>query len=197
MAQPQQNPKASPMPMDRLSIDDVQALTQKAARTGARLQRKLNLPQHDAEDFRQELLLDFLQRFHKFDPARGSLGAFAKTVMAHQSSRLADRHCQQLTAQGGATLPLTEAAPLACPQSANSGACSVACSEARLGLQSALRRLSPDDRRFCHALATHPVTALPSEGFGSRSSIYRRIRRLGPQLAISGFGPGWDVFASA
>lgn len=197
MAQPEQKPQSAPAASDRLSIDEVQALTQMAARTGARLQRKLNLPQHDAEDFRQDLLLDFLQRIDKFDPARGCLAAFAKTVMAHHSSRLADRHCRQLTAQGGAMLPLMEAALAPCPHSTNSGATSVAQSEDRLGLQSVLRRLPPEDRRFCHALAQHPVTALPSAGFGSRSSIYRRIRRLGPELTISGFGPGWDVFASA
>ncbi len=196
MAQPEQKPQAAPASSNRLSIDEVQALTQRAARAGARLQRKLNLPQHDAEDLCQDLLLDFLERFHKFDRARGSLGAFSTTVMAHHSSRLADRHCKQFTAQGGAMLPITEAAHVVCALSEGAEACRLSRCDDRLALQSALHRLGPDDRRFCHALIEDPVAALASAGFGSRSSIYRRIRRLRPVLAISGFGPGWDVFVS-
>ena len=197
MAQPQNKPQAATASSARLSLDEVQALTCAAAHAGARLQRKLNIPRHNAEDLRQDLLLDFLQRFDSFDPARGSLGAFAKTVMHHQASRLADRHFQQLRAQGGPMLPLTEATELACPQAVAAVTLSLARADDRLGLQSALRRLPPEDRRLCHALSRHPVTALPPAGFGSRSSIYRRIRRLRPVLAISGFGPGWDVFGSA
>lgn len=176
----------------RLTLDQVQSLQDQAGRRGAQLQRKLGLPVQDAEDLRQELLVDLIARLQSFDPARGSLGGFSRVVMRNQSTRLAQRHCRKLTAQGGHFLPLSRAehiedmAPAHTPPTGG------------ISLQQGLRGLTPADQYLCCALSEHSVTSLTTmAGFGSRSSIYRRIRNLRPQLALAGLGPGWDVLARA
>lgn len=176
-----------------LSAEDICQIIHLACREGTRLQRKFGFPKQDAEDFRQELLVDLFARLKHFDPARGPFGAFAKTVMRHQASRLAKRHCDRLTAQGGAMLPLEAITGAATDHASVSSK----LPDDQLALQTALKSLYPSDRRFCHALSQHPVAELAQADFGSRSSIYRRIRRLRPHLVISGFGPGWDVFVQA
>lgn len=176
-----------------VSAEDICQIIHLAGWEGTRLQRKLGVPKQDAEDFRQELLVDLFARLKHFDPDRGPFGAFAKTVMRHQASRLAKRHYDGLTAQGGAMLPLEAITGAA----AYNASVSPKLPDDQLALRTALKRLYPSDRRFCHALSQYRVAELKQAGFGSRSSIYRRIRRLRPRLVISGFGPGWDVFVRA
>jgi RNA polymerase sigma-70 factor (ECF subfamily) len=67
----------------------------------------------------------------------------------------------------------------------------------RKAVRSALARLPEADRNFCCALADHSVTALAAEGFGSRSSLYRRLADLRHVLTAYGIGPSWDDFAAA
>ena len=61
----------------------------------------------DLDDLRQDLLLDVIARLRSFDPDRGSLGAFAGTVMGAASIALASGatvNGQLLATTGAVTL---------------------------------------------------------------------------------------------
>ena len=75
----------------KLSPDDIETIISEADTAARRLRRRLGLPACDREDLGQDLLIDLLRRLPAFDPARGSLGAFAGLVLRNQSSRIAIR----------------------------------------------------------------------------------------------------------
>jgi RNA polymerase sigma-70 factor (ECF subfamily) len=58
---------------------DLQILVHEADLAARRLVRRLRLPAHEREDLRQDLLVDLIARLPAFDPARGRLGAFARS----------------------------------------------------------------------------------------------------------------------
>ena len=67
----------------------LQIIVHEADQAARRLRRHLWVSHCDVEDIRQDLLTDFLSRMTRFDPKRGSLGAFAGLVMANRGRRLA------------------------------------------------------------------------------------------------------------
>lgn len=77
-----------------------------AEAAATRLCRRLRLSPSDRDDLRQQLLVDLIRRLHGFDPARGSLGAFAGVVMRHESARIATRMMRERQAHGGPLLSL-------------------------------------------------------------------------------------------
>ena len=193
-----------------LSPDDIETIICEADAAARRLRRKLNLPHCDREDLGQDLLVDLLRRLPAHDPARGSIGAFANIVLRNQSSRIAIRHHRQRRAQGGSLLslevPLAGARePVGDTLTEDDGlaawhgqiCCAATVTELHHALQAALARLPAEDRRFCAALAHRPVTALATEGFGSRSALYRRLADLRHVLTVHGLGPAWDDLAAA
>ena len=193
-----------------LSPDDIETIIHEADAAAQRLRRKLSLPLCEREDLGQELLVDLLRRLPAYDPSRGSIGAFANIVLRNQSSRIAMRHHRQRRVQGGSILSievplagtrepvgetLTEEDGLAAWHGQT--CCAAAVTELHHALQAALARLPAEDRRFCAALAHRPVTALATEGFGSRSALYRRLADLRHVLTAHGLGPAWDALAAA
>ena len=70
---------------------DVAVLWREAETAAAQLVRSLRLPNHHQDDLRQDLLVDLLRRLNKFDPKRGTLGAFAGKIAKHRASGLAAR----------------------------------------------------------------------------------------------------------
>lgn len=189
---------------------DLSTLIAEADAAARRLRRKLVLSTADHDDLRQDLLVDLICRLPGFDARRGSIGAFANIVLRNQSSRIAMRHHRQRRAQGGSLLSLevplagtrepvgdtlTEDDGLAAWHGQN--CCATAVTELHHALQAALARLPAEDRRFCAALAHRPVTALATEGFGSRSALYRRLADLRHVLTAHGLGPAWDDLAAA
>ena len=193
-----------------LSPDDIETIIREADAAAQRLRRQLCLPVCEREDLGQDLLVDLLRRLPGYDPARGSIGAFANIVLRNQSSRIAMRYYRQRRAQGGPLLsldvPLSGARePVGDTLTEDHGlsawhgqtCCAVAVTELQHALQSALARLPAEDCRFCAALAHRPVTALAAEGFGSRSTLYRRVADLRHVLTAYGLGPAWDGFQTA
>ena len=193
-----------------LSPDDIETIIQEADAAAQRLRRKLYLPLCEREDLGQDLLVDLLRRLPAYDPSRGSIGAFANIVLRNQSSRIAMRHHRQRRAQGGSMLSLevplagtrepvgdtlTEDDGLAAWHGQTCFAAAV--TELCHAMETALARLPAEDRRFCAALAHRPVTALATEGFGSRSALYRRLADLRHVLTAHGLGPAWDDLAAA
>ena len=193
-----------------LSPDDIETIIHEADAAAQRLRRKLCLPVREREDLGQDLLVDLLRRLPAYDPSRGSIGAFANIVLRNQSSRIAMRHHRQRRAQGGSLLslevPLAGARePVGDTLTEDDGlaawhgqiCCAAAVTELHRALQTALARLPAEDRRFCAALAHLPMTALAAEGFGSRSTLYRRLVDLRHVLTAHGLGPAWDDLAAA
>ena len=191
-----------------LSPDDIETIIREADAAAQRLRRQLCLPVCEREDLGQDLLVDLLRRLPDYDPARGSIGAFANIVLRNQSSRIAMRYYRQRRAQGGPLLsldvPLSGARePVGDTLTEDDGLSAwhgqtcraVAVTELQHALQSALARLPAEDCRFCAALAHRPVTALAAEGFGSRSTLYRRVADLRHVLTTYGLGPAWDDLA--
>ena len=72
-----------------------------------------------------------------------------------------------------------------------------AATEQYQAVQTAISWLAPEDRRLCAALAHRPISALVSEGFGSRSTLYRRLADLRHVLTAHGIGLSWDDVAAA
>jgi RNA polymerase sigma-70 factor (ECF subfamily) len=193
-----------------LSPDDIETIIREADAAAQRLRRKLSMPVCEREDLGQDLLVDLLRRLPSYDPARGSIGAFANIVLRNQSSRIAMRHHRRRRAQGGSLLslevPLAGARePVGDTLTEEDGlaawhgqtCCAAAVTELHHALHAALGRLPAEDRRFCAALAHRPVTALAAEGFGSRSALYRRLADLRHVLTAHGLGPAWDDLAAA
>lgn len=190
--------------------DDIETIIREADAAAQRLRRKLSLPLCEREDLGQDLLVDLLRRLSAYDPSRGSIGAFANIVLRNQSSRIAMRHHRQRRAQGGSLLSLEvplagTREPVGDTLTEDDGlaawhgqtCCATAVTEFHHALQAALARLPAEDRRFCAALAHRPVTALATEGFGSRSALYRRLADLRHVLTAHGLGPAWDDLAAA
>ncbi len=193
-----------------LSPDDIETIIHEADAAAQRLRRKLCLPLCEREDLGQDLLVDLLRRLPAYDPARGSIGAFANIVLRNQSSRIAMRHHRQRRAQGGSLLSLEvplagTREPVGDTLTEDDGlaawhgqtCCAAAVTELCHAMETALARLPAEDRRFCAALAHRPVTALAAEGFGSRSALYRRLADLRHVLTAHGLGPAWDDLAAA
>jgi RNA polymerase sigma-70 factor (ECF subfamily) len=194
----------------KLSPNDIETIIREADAAAQRLRRKLCLPVWEREDLGQDLLVDLLRRLPAYDPARGSIGAFANIVLRNQSSRIAIRHHRQRRAQGGSMLSfevplagskepvgdtLTEDDGLAAWHGQSCSAVSV--SDEHRALETALARLPEEDLRFCAALADRPVSALAAAGFGSRSTLYRRLAELRHVLTAHGLGPAWDDLVAA
>ena len=194
-----------------LTPTDVRQLIAEADAAAARLGRRLGLTTRaDLDDLCQDLLLDLVRRLPSFDPARGSLGAFANIVLRNQSSRITMRHSRQRRAQGGDMLSLDAplragSIPLCCLLTEADGLAAwhgqdrtaLAECDDRHALQTALSQLAAEDRRLCAALSHRPVAALVAAGFGSRSALYRRLANLRHVLTAHGLGPAWDDLAAA
>lgn len=195
----------------KLSPNDIETIISEADAAARRLRRRLGLPACDREDLGQDLLIDLLRRLPAFDPARGSLGAFAGLVLRNQSSRIAMRIMRERKAQGGGLLsldapsgaddqrPLSETIGEDEGLSAWHGQVTTAhaTTEQHRAVQTAISRLPLEERRLCAALAHRPVSALATEGFGSRSTLYRRLADLRHILTAHGIGPTWDDVAAA
>lgn len=188
-----------------LSPDDTETIIREADAAARRLRRRLCLPICEREDLGQDLLVDLLRRLPAYDPARGSIGAFANIVLRNQSSRIATRHHRRLRAQGGMLLSLEAPAeegaePIGSPLTEEDGLAawhgqgfgSAEDTEARLDLARAFSCLPGASRRFCAVLARRAVADLAECSGISRSALYRRLADLRLDLAMRGIGGRWD-----
>ena len=78
-----------------------------AARLARRLAHRLGLAADHADDLRQELLVDLLERLARFDASRSPFTAFARLVMRHHAATLAERWIRELRRP---VLPLVDGA---------------------------------------------------------------------------------------
>jgi RNA polymerase sigma-70 factor (ECF subfamily) len=182
-----------------LSRSDLQILLQETDVAAGRLVRRLRVPVHEREDLRQDLLVDLISRLKSFDPARGTLGAFVGTVIAHQATRLAAR----IRRDRGLFAPVSLDDPLAgtdgdtlgdtIPESSGYAALmgqttdGFAAVERRLDLDRALGMLDRSDLALCARLIHQTPTELSDDGLGSRASLYRQVHEIRLRLMTGGF----------
>ena len=169
-----------------------------AAKEAKRLCRTLHLPEHEREDLRQDLLLDFLARLPAFDPSKAELPAFAMVCFRHAGTRIARRVAAERAARHPRslddTLPNTDGLTLAdtigegdgyaawCGQSTDA----IAALERRLDLDRAGAVLDQRDHSICAALTQCTPHELGQQGPLPRSVLYRRIREMRLRLLAGG-----------
>jgi RNA polymerase sigma-70 factor (ECF subfamily) len=171
------------------------ATLQREAQHGSRrLARRLNLCREAEADICQDLLVDLLARLHRFDPDRGSLGAFAGRIVANQACCIArqilrdrrvmacsldqDDSCRVQRDQ----IPEEQGFTALFGQLADAGR----AMELNLDIARCGTRLTEAETALCGWLAEHPVTELVRMGIGSRSGLYRRIAELRALFTASG-----------
>jgi RNA polymerase sigma-70 factor (ECF subfamily) len=178
---------------------DYEQLLREVDGAARRLARRLRMPTEIA-DLRQDLLVDLLARIKDFDPTRGSLGAFAATVLRHRASRIADQVRRHRDVFGVSPVsldePLGEAegqvrGDLISEEEGLSAALGswrdpIAEAECRLDMAHGLAALDDRDRELARALSDNDIGALAQAGFGSRRDLYRRARRLKLEFLAAG-----------
>ena len=189
-----------------LSPQHIQTILFEAQAAAKRLHWRLGTASPGQEDLCQDLLIDLLRRLPAYNPERGSLGAFSGLILRNQASRIAMRTMKEHRAQGGTMLsldaPLSQVDPRPMSEVLSNqdglGAWHGQSLDTRLAteqsmdLRRALGHLPPRDRAISAGLAHGSVATLARCGFGSRSSLYRRISDLRFALTLHGLGPTWD-----
>ncbi len=190
-----------------ISQEYLEILLNEANRTARRLVRRLRLPRECSDDIRQDLLTDLLGRIHRFDPERGTLGAFAAAILANRATQLANQVKRERRLIVEAPVSMNDAIPggdgltfgdqigedrslsalFGQPNDAFLAA------EQRIDLERALRTLNPDEAALCTALSQTTVDRLAASGRGPRSSLYRRIREIRLTLAALGVKSGETI----
>jgi Sigma-70 region 2 len=181
-----------------LSSAELSLLIREAERAASRLVRKFRLPPVERNDLRQDLLIDLIVRLKSFDPARGSLGAFVVTVVAHRSARLATLILRERELFAPVSLddllPESEGTRVGETISEESGYLTMLGqqtdrfveAERRHDLDQALGTLPPLDLNLCAKLIHRTPTELSQDGQGSRASLYRRVREIRLRLMTAG-----------
>jgi DNA-directed RNA polymerase specialized sigma24 family protein len=183
-----------------LSSPDYAILHREADRASARLVRRYGLPRVDRDDVRQDLLVALLGRLRDFDPARGSLIAFATVVIRHRVARMIDRLKRERALFApvslddpigpdseitfGATLPEVRGYLGTTWQ----GADQISILEGRLALERGIEHLSPTQRQLCVDLLEGPASVASAADNPSRSARYRCVREIRNCLLAAGIG---------
>jgi len=181
-----------------ISQSDLQILLQEADVAARRLLRQLRLSCDNIADLRQDFLVDLIVRLKSFDPTRGSLGAFAGTVVARRAARLAaqlnrNRRTYALISLDdplpdgdGATFGDTIAECGGYPAMMGQPTDGFASADRRLDLDRALGTLRGADLALCAHLVHRTPTELSRDGLGSRASLYRRVHEIRLRLMTRG-----------
>lgn len=150
-----------------------------ANRRAGRLARQVRDPARDRDDHRQDILLDLLQRAHRFDPVRGSWGAFVTVVTRHAALSLLERHIRSVGIEN------TSADYIADPAGHVE-----ATTLLSIDMNSARRRLPPSLGEMLDAIAEEgSVTGAQRGGAQPAASFYRALRQLRLRLIAAGLRP--------
>lgn len=149
-----------------------------ASRRAGRLARQVRDPARDRDDHRQDILLDLIQRAHRFDPVRGSWGAFVAVVTHHAALTLLARHlCSAIE-----NLPADDFADPAGHVEA--------ATLLTIDMKAARRRLPPSLCEMLDAIAEEgSVTGAQRAGTQPAASFYRALRQLRLRLIAAGLKP--------
>jgi len=157
-----------------------------AQREAKRICRIARLPGHEADDIRQDMLLDLLPRLSAFDPARGSVAAFAVTCFRHRGSRIMRRRgvSRRIGLGGQDTGSRRDDQDDACDQADTNDA--IGALELRLDLARACAVLDEADAALCVALSNCTAHALARRTGASRAGLYRRMHEIRMRMLAAG-----------
>lgn len=185
-----------------LSPTDLSVLIHEADVRARALVRALRRPAHEIEDIRQDLLTDLISRLPAFDPARGSLGAFAGRLARNRATEIANAVCRERRLWGACPLSLdqhaaSDEAGLMARMPTDQGLGALlpqstdwpTTSDRTLDLEQGLAWLSPEERALSAALLTSTIDGLSARGFGSRAVVFRRLRSVRLNLMARGLSP--------
>ncbi len=185
-----------------ISAAILEGLCREASTAAGRLVRQYRLPVHEREDLSQDLLLNLITRLKKYNPCRGTLGAFAAVIIQHRVARLAvllrqDRARFAMTSlddpisgRDGVTPLDTFAEDDGYLAWMGSSTNPITALEARLSINRALNTLSPEQIGLCAELAIGSIGRAGAESGPSRATLYRRLHDVRLQLLAAGIGPG-------
>lgn len=186
-------------PVARFSHDPrhVRVLLREADIAARQLVRQFQLPLHERDDLRQDLLVDLLTRIRSFDPLRGTFGAFVGTIIAHRAARLKkrirrrlERQCVSIdeTIPGGSALTWAEALSDDGGSFAVVGHLSDRFSQIhhRLDIERALGSLRPADLRVCAELLDQTPTEVCRLAQRSRATFYRDLKEIRLKMMMTG-----------
>lgn len=166
----------------RLPLQDQTALAvamNAANRRAGRLARQVRDPARDREDHRQDILLDLLQRAHRFDAARGSWGAFVTVVTRHAALTLLAHHLRSVAVESISIDDISDPAGHA-----------EAATLLSIDMSSARRRLPPSLGEMLHKIAEEgSITCAQRAGTQPAASFYRALRQLRLRLIAAGLKP--------
>jgi DNA-directed RNA polymerase specialized sigma24 family protein len=178
-----------------LSTSDYMFLIGEADRAAVSITRRLRLSTADRDDLRQDLLVDLLARVDKFDPRRGTLGAFAGIIIQHRAARIA-AHLRRNGARvttvsiddptvGRDDITLLDTCSEDDGYLAWIGSCAspITVLEDRLSMSRALNTLCPEHIGLCAELVAGSI-----EGGASRATRYRHLHEVRLQLLAAGIG---------
>ena len=150
-----------------------------ANRRAGRLARQVRDPARDRDDHCQDILLDLLQRAHRFDPVRGSWGAFVTVVTRHAALTLFAGHLRS------AAIENIDADDLADPAGHAEFATLLS-----IDVNAARRRLPPSLCEMLDKIAEEgSVTGAQRAGTQPAASFYRTLRQLRLRLIAAGLRP--------
>ncbi|MGE3293533.1 MAG: sigma factor [Geminicoccaceae bacterium] len=162
-----------------------------AARLARRLAHRLGLAADHADDLRQELLLDLLERLARFDASRSPFTAFARLVMRHHAATLAERWIRELRQP---VLPLVDGAQhpddeVDVVQDEGVDDPEFDNAVARVDLARTRAMLPPALRETCSALDVREPGEAAALYPASRATFYRRVADLRLELLTWDFQP--------
>lgn len=150
-----------------------------ANRHAGRLARQVRDPARDRDDHCQDILLDLLQRAHRFDAERGSWGAFVTVVTRHAALTLLARHLRSVAIENVNVDDLADPTGHVKPAILLS-----------IDVKSARRRLPPSLSEILEAIAEEgSVTGAQRAGTQPAASFYRALRQLRLHLIAAGLKP--------
>lgn len=135
----------------------------------------------DWEDLRQELLLDYVRRQPRFNPARGHHRGFAFGVVRHHAAKLA---AARNRARSASELPYAPPDPCCCATSPLEAELHL-----RIDVQTVLSRLPEHLRSLALQLTEMSPGEVCRESGRSRSCIYRWIAELRRAFLAAGITP--------
>lgn len=176
-------------------FDGIDAYAAKLIRHKARqMARSPGFSASDREDLEQELVLDLLQRLSQYDPKRAGRNTFMARVIEHKVAtiieyrRRSKRDCRREVQSLNATLHDMEGNETRAIDSVDQESylrrVGVASpteqerTEARMDLETLLRRLPDDQRRLCDLLRFKGVAEVSQETGIPRPTLYDIINRL-------------------
>ena len=165
----------------------------------AYLARRLGLSTDDREDIEQELFLDLIKRWERYDPSQSQPTTFIALVVRNRLCDLVKQHC---TAKGIKTVPLPaddddsdeleEDESIARRDTRQDSQSPLELPDPRdhyalvMDVEEALSRLSPELRELAECLKHYNISQAARQLGITRSMARRRLDQLRAALADSG-----------